>query len=265
VAFVGAIGDDPLGEEARSALASEGIDLAELSVVVGATGVALILVDRRGENVIAVAPGANSGFGPDVAVSALEGLGVGPGDVVLVGHEIETETARAALEAARAAGARTIFNPAPAVGIDRSLFDLVDVLVPNRLELGQIVAADGRRAGRPTESGATPERLADTLLAPSGDGSPIREAVVVTLGAAGAIVVRAAGAPTAFAAPRVDAIDTVGAGDTFVGVLAADLAAGRSLDDAVQRAVVAAALSTTREGARGGMPTSTELDTALEH
>jgi ribokinase len=78
------------------------------------------------------------------------------------------------------------------------------------------------------------------------------------------MVVRADGAPAVIPAPRVDAIDTVGAGDTFVGVLAADLAAGRSLDDAVHRAVVAAALSTTREGARGGMPTSDELDGALE-
>jgi ribokinase len=265
VAFVGAIGDDPLGEEARSALAAEGIDLAELSIVAGATGVALILVDRHGENMIAVAPGANSGFGPDVASSALEGLGVGPRDVVLVGHEIETDTARAALATARAAGAQTIFNPAPAEGVDRSFFELVDVLVPNRLELGQIVAADGRRAGRPTEPGATPERLAGTLLAPSGDGPPIREAVVATLGAAGAIVVRADGPPVVIAAPRVDAIDTVGAGDTFVGVLAADLAAGRSLEAAVHRAVVAAALSTTREGARGGMPTTAELEAALEH
>jgi ribokinase len=86
---------------------------------------------------------------------------------------------------------------------------------------------------------------------------------VVTLGAAGAIVVRADRPPLEVAALRVDAIDAVGAGDTFVGVLAADLAAGRTLDDAVQRAVVAAALSTTRPGARGGMPTSAELDAAL--
>jgi ribokinase len=133
VAFVGAIGDDPLGEEARSALAAEGIDLAELSIAAGPTGVALILVDRQGENVIAVAPGANSAFGPDVAASALEGFRVGPGDVVLVGHEIERETARAALATAHAAGARTIFNPAPADGVGRSLFYLVDVHVPNRL------------------------------------------------------------------------------------------------------------------------------------
>jgi ribokinase len=97
----------------------------------------------------------------------------------------------------------------------------------------------------------------------SGDGLPIREAVVVTLGAAGAIVIRPDGTPTEAAAPRVDAIDAVGAGDAFVGALAADLAAGTTLDEAVRRAVVAAALSTTHTGARGGMPTSAELEARL--
>jgi ribokinase len=263
VALVGAIGDDPLAADARAALASEGIDLSGLSVVAGPTGVALILVDRRGENIIAVAPGANAELTAALAGDSLARLGIGRGDVLLVGHEIPTATVRAALAAGRAAGARTILNPAPAAGIDRSLFDLVDVLVPNRVELGQIVAADGRRAGRDVDPGAPPERLAATLLEVSGDGPAVREAVVVTLGSGGAIAIRPGGAVVEAVAPRVEAIDTVGAGDTFVGALAADLAAGSSLDDAVRRAVLAAALSTTRAGARGGMPTRSELDAAL--
>jgi ribokinase len=263
VAFVGAIGDDPLAAEARTALAAEGIDLAELSVVAGSTGVALILVDRHGENAIAVAPGANAGLGADVVTGALRRLAIGQGDMILVGHEIPTATVRAALAAGRSAGARTILNPAPAAGIERSVFDLVDILVPNRVELGQIVAADGRRSGREPDPGAPPERLAATLLTASGDGPAIREAVVVTLGAAGAIAIRPDGTVVEAVAPRVEAIDTVGAGDTFVGALAADLAAGRALDEAVLRAVTAAALSTTRAGARGGMPTSPELDAVL--
>ena len=263
IAFVGAVGDDPLANDARAALAGEGVDLSGLSIVAGPTGVALILVDRNGENVIAVAPGSNAGLTAELATGALGRLAVGPGDVVLVGGEIPTATVRAALAAGRAAGARTLLNPAPAEGIGRALFDLVDVLVPNRVELGQIVAADGRRAGRGLDPGAAPERLASTLLAVSGDGPAIREAVVVTLGAAGAIVIRPDESLVEAAAPRVDAVDTVGAGDTFVGALAADLAAGRTLDEAARRAVVAAALSTTKAGARGGMPTSAELDAAL--
>jgi ribokinase len=262
VAFVGAVGDDPLADDARAALAREGIDLTELLTVAGPTGVALILVDGRGENMIAVAPAANAELEMDVVAEALARLAVGPGDVVLVGNEIPRLTVRVALAAGRTAGARTIFNPAPSAGVDRSLLGLVDVLVPNRLELAQIVAADGRRAGRTPESGAAPERLASTLLTPSGDGPAVREAIVVTLGAAGAIVVRADRSPLEVLAEPVEAIDAVGAGDTFVGVLAADLAFGRTLDEGVRRAVVAAGLSTTRSGARDGMPTSAELEAA---
>ena len=262
VAFVGAIGDDPLADEARSGLATEGIDLTELLTVAGPTGVALILVDRHGENMIAVAPGANAGLEAEAVAEALARLAVGRGDVFLAVNEIPISTVRGALAAARAAGARTIFNPAPSAGVDRSLLGLVDVLVPNRLELAQIVAADGRRAGRTPDSGAAPERFASTLLTPSGDGPAVREAVVVTLGPTGAIVVRADRPPLEVLAEPVAAIDTVGAGDTFVGVLAADLASGRTLDEAVRRAVVAAGLSTTRSGAREGMPTSAELDAA---
>jgi ribokinase len=263
VAFVGAIGDDPLAEEARASLSSEGIDLAALSVVAGPTGVALILVDRNGENAIAVAPGANAALTAEIATNALARLAVGRADVVVVGHEIPTATVRAALATAKAAGARTILNPAPAAGIERSLFGVVDVLVPNRVELGQIAAADARRAGRGLDAGDAPERLAAKLLDVTGDGEPVQEAVVVTLGATGAIVVRPGGGVIEALAPRVEAIDAVGAGDTFVGALAADLAAGRPLDEAVRRAVVAAALSTTRPGARGGMPTTRELEAAL--
>jgi len=262
VAFVGAIGDDPLADEVRSALASEEIDLTELLTVAGPTGVALILVDGHGENMIAVAPGANAKLEAGAVAEALARLVVESGDVVLVVNEIPIATVRDALAAGRTAGARTIFNPAPSIGVDRSLLGLVDVLVPNRLELTQIAAADGRRAGRTLESGAAPERLASTLLTPSGDGPAVREAVIVTLGAAGAIVVRAGRPPLEVLGQPVEAIDTVGAGDTFVGVLAADLASGRTLDEAVRRAVVAAGLSTTRPGARGGMPTSAELDAA---
>jgi len=263
VVFVGAIGDDPLADEARSALAAEGVDLSELNVVPGPTGVALILVDRGGENVIAVAPGANAALSVGIVGPALERLRVGPRDVVLVGHEIPTESVRAALAAASVAGAQTILNPAPAAGIDRSVFGLVDVLVPNRVELGQIVAADARRAGRPPDAATDPARLASSLLVASPDGPPIRDAVVVTLGAAGAIAVRRDEPVVETAAPRVDAIDTVGAGDAFVGCLAADMAEGRPLDDAVRRAVAAAALSTLRVGARGGLPTTAELEAAL--
>jgi ribokinase len=259
-AFVGAVGDDDLGGEAREALVAEGVDVGGLSVVSGPTGVALILVDARGENLISVASGANALMTPELVRAALARLRPTSGDVVLVGHEIPTVAVRAALEAAREAGATTILNPAPAGGIDRSTFGLADVLTPNRGELAAIAADDAARVGRAGSAGGAPEVLAQALLDANSQGPGVRQAVVVTLGAGGALLVRrgrpAIGLPT----PAITAIDSVGAGDAFNGALAAGLAAGLDLDEAALRAVAAAAVSTTRAGAREGMTTAVELD-----
>jgi ribokinase len=247
VAFVGAVGDDDLGMAARAALEADGIDVHHLATVPRPTGVALIVVDERAENLIAVAPGANSAVTPAAVEGALAELAVGPGDVVLVCREIPAAAVAAALATARAAGATGLLNPAPADGLDRASADLAAVLTPNASELGAI--------GGP----GAPEGVARSLLA----GGPESRAVVVTLGAAGAIVVRATGPALAIPAARVVPVDTVGAGDTFNGALAAGLAAGLALDVACRRAVAAAGLSTTRPGARGGMPTLAELEAHL--
>ena len=246
VAFVGALGDDPLADEARDALTAEGVDIGELARVAGPTGVALILVDASGENLIAVASGANAELTPDVVAAALERLAPGPGDVVVVGCEIPGGAARAALETGRFRSARTILNPAPATGVDAAMLAATDILVPNEIELGQLAA------------GRQPRDLLD-----AGDGRGVGVAIVTTLGPAGASVARSDGSLVPIPAPGVDPVDTVGAGDTFVGALAADLAAGRKLEDAARRAVAAAGLSTTRPGARGGMPTTAELEAFL--
>jgi ribokinase len=259
-AFVGAVGDDDFGAEARAALAAEGIDLGGLVVVPGPTGVALIMVDARAENVISVASGANAMMTPDLVRAALARLEPTSADVVLVGHEIPTLAVRAALEAAREAGATTILNPAPAGGIDRSTFGLADILTPNRGELAAIAADDAERIGRAASAGAAPEALAQLLLDANSQGPGVRQAVVVTLGAAGALIVRLGRPAIDLPTPATRAIDSVGAGDSFNGALAAGLAAGLHLDIAARRAVVAAAVSTTRAGAREGMPTAAELD-----
>ena len=262
-AFVGAVGDDEFGGAARAALAADGVDVAGLAVVPGPTGVALILVDARGENLISVASGANAAVTPDLVRTALANLAPAPGDVVLVGHEIPTGTTIAALAAGRAAGATTILNPAPADGLGRTAFGVADIVTPNRGELVSLAAADARRVGRSGGVGGEPETLARALLEANSEGPGVRGAVVVTLGAAGALVIRA-GRPTVdMPAVAVRAIDTVGAGDAFNGALAAGLVAGLDLEAAVRRAVAAAAVSTTRAGARGGMPTVAELDAFL--
>ncbi|HET7829392.1 MAG TPA: PfkB family carbohydrate kinase, partial [Candidatus Limnocylindrales bacterium] len=116
--FVGAVGDDAFGSDARAALAAGGVDTSELATLPGqATGVALILVDERGENSIAVAGGANAALGSVQVRQALKRVALAPDDVVLVGHEIRTAATHEALRQARLAKATAILNPAPAGGL----------------------------------------------------------------------------------------------------------------------------------------------------
>ncbi len=262
-AFVAAVGDDPFGQEALAALAAERIDLAAVRTLPEPTGVALILVDGRGENLIAVASGANALLTASDVLAAFAVLVPRAGDVVLVGHEIPTATVKAALRASSEAGATTILNPAPADGLDRSVFGDVDILTPNRGELASLVAEDIRRIGRAGRASERPEIAAAGLLDHNSEGEGVRRAVIVTLGAAGAVVVERDREPQDLPAPPVTALDSVGAGDAFNGALAAGLASGLALEQAAARAIAAAALSTTRQGAREGMPTTHELETLV--
>lgn len=245
--FVGAVGSDAFGTEARAALDAEGIDVSELRTLPDtATGVALILVDATGENSIAVASGANAALEPGHVRDAFERLVPGPGDAVLVGHEIPTATAIEALRIAKAGGATTIFNPAPATGVTPEALALTDVLTPNRGEAAQLAPdGDADQAG------------SDLLGALAGGGR-----VLLTLGAHGARLI-GQDRIVAIPSPAVTAVDTVGAGDALNGALAAGLAAGLSVEAAARRAVTAAALAVTRAGAREGMPTAQELEAAL--
>lgn len=280
VAFVGAVGSDDMGSDARSALAVEGIDLAGLVESDRPTGVALIVVDPRGENVVVVAPGANGDVHARHVEAALGRLTPGPGDVVLVCREIPADGVRAALEIGREAGAMTILNPAPADDLDAATLAGADILTPNETELALLVGGglagdDPESAARHLLAGRDPARRDPAEARPSSssdvpgsarrspaarDSAAREPAVVVTLGAAGALIVRKGSAAVAVPAPAVHPVDTTGAGDTFNGALAAGLADGLDLAEAVQRAVAAASLSTTRPGARGGMPTRAELE-----
>jgi ribokinase len=245
--FVGAVGTDAYGMEARAALEAEGVDVSELRTLPDvATGVALILVDTNGENSIAVAGGANGALEPGHVREALERLGPGQGDVVLVGHEIPTVSAIEALRLAKASGATTIFNPAPATGVTPEALALTDLLTPNQGEAAQL-ARDGVAEGA----------AADLLGALAGGGH-----IFMTLGARGARLIGQDG-PVSLPSPAVVVVDTVGAGDTINGALSAGLAEGLSVEEAARRAVTAAALAVTQAGAREGMPTRRELEAAL--
>ena len=202
--------------------------------------------------------------------TALRQLAPGPGDVVLACREIPADGVRAALDAGRRAGATTILNPAPADDLDVATIALADILTPNETELailaggnaGEIPEAAARRLL--AHRGAADAHDAEVGAPAAGDAAARRvPAVVVTLGAGGALVVEEGSAGVAVPGSAVHPVDTTGAGDTFNGALAAGLADGLGLLEAVRHAVAAAALSTTRPGARGGMPTRVELERFL--
>ncbi len=264
VMLVAALGDDAFGSEARAALAREGVGTDVLVTLDHtATGVALILVDAKAENQIAVAPGANAGLTAAHVRQALGRLNPHEGDVVIVTHEISTAAAREALRIGRQGGAWTILNPAPAGGLDRSVISLADVVVPNRGELALLAGEDARRSGRTTSGAEDPVKAAKSLLETTSEGEGAGKAILVSLGASGAALIRRSGPVIDIKAPKVKAIDATGAGDALNGALAAALAVGLDLEAAARRAVVAASLSVTRAGAREGYLTLDELATAM--
>ncbi|GAB3354114.1 ribokinase [Modestobacter lapidis] len=240
VAMVGRVGDDPAGERQRAALADLGVDVRLVHRTPGElTGTATIPVEAAGgENLIVVVPGANTALGPD----DVDRPEVHRAAVVLLQLENRLDTVRAAAAAARGT---VVLNPAPAQPLPAGLLDRVDVLVPNEHELVRLTGADdGDRT--PAELTALSRQL----------GVP---AVVVTLGARGALVVPATGPALLQAAPVVSPVDTTGAGDCFCGALAQALAGGTELAGAVRYAVAAAASSTTGPGARGALPDDTAV------
>jgi len=237
VSFVGRVGEDDFGEATRERMQQEGIDTALLSSDEHfPSGVALIIVDEAGENLIAVAPGANSRVSPQDVEAARSAIR--RADVVLLQLEIPLETVEAAAKMAAEAGTRVMLNPAPARELPSGLPANVDYLTPNAGEAARLL-------GR-TEDGQ-PEELARALT-DLGVGT-----VVLTLGADGAC---ACDGTDCFrvAAPRVEAVDSVGAGDCFCGVLATAIAEGRPLRESVAFATCAAALSVGKEGAQPSLP-----------
>jgi ribokinase len=249
VRMIGRVGADAFGPRLRDGLDREGVDVRGIGIDANAgSGVALILVEDNGQNRITVAPGANARLTPaHIHAAAVEWPDQG---WLLVQLETPVETVTTAIEDARKAGLRVMLNPAPAPAgpLPATWWSLVDVLVPNETEAALLtgIPADG-------EAGA---RLAAREL--RRRGTPC---VLVTLGERGVLVVDAEG-ERVIASPRVHAIDTTAAGDTFTGALAVALSEGKGLDDAARFAVRAAALSVTRPGAQTSIPRRDELGTA---
>jgi ribokinase len=246
VHLIAAVGADDNGTAALADLRAEGIDVGAVAVLPGeSTGVALIVV----ENQIAVGAGANAALSVEhvrrCLVDALPSAGC-----VLISTEIPADAVAAAVRDAASAGVVCVLNPAPVLPIVAELLALGPIITPNETELGDLVALLDGVESDTAEAGAA-------MVAGRS-----RQAVVVTQGGNGILVVAADGTARRVAASAVEVRDTTGAGDTFNGVLAARLAAGDPLDAAARTAVVAASLSVTEIGARGGMPTAAQIEAA---
>jgi ribokinase len=241
VTMVGAVGADVDGAESLAALSAEGIDVSAVRQTDAPTGVAIIAVAPDGENQIVVASGANGLISAEEVARA--DLTTGRG-VLLACFEVPMPAVVAAVQAARRGGLQAIVNPAPAQPLPAELLEAGVVLTPNAEELLAMTGTTDLEAG-----------IASLIAAGAA-------AVVVTLGASGALLAHGTHR-SAIPARTVEVVDTTGAGDTFSGVLAAWLASGKELEDAAHAANCAAGLSVTRAGARGGMPSRSEIEAQL--
>jgi ribokinase len=242
VRMIGAVGDDGFGVLARDNLGREGVDVSRLRIVAANTGCAFIQVDDAGENVITCASGANQLLN----AAALDGLPFAATDVLVLQMEVPLAENLKAAVLARSAGARIIANLAPipagldAAGLDQ-LLAAVDILVVNEHEAAHAAAILSLPADPPGPAvKAIAARTGRTILA--------------TLGGDGALAAQPSGEVLTAAAPKITPMDTTGAGDTFVGVLAAALAEGLELRPAMTRACKAAALACMSLGAQSAMP-----------
>jgi ribokinase len=257
VRLIGAVGADDTATSALGDLREADVDVTGVAVLEDeATGVALIVVDSDGENQIAVGAGANAAVSADWVRRQL-GEALPTAGCVLVSTEIPGEAVAAAVEAATAAGVRCVLNTAPPIPAVIGLLERGPVLTPNATELA---ALTDMLDDEPPPAGSRLEEArsrAQSLVARTG--API----VVTLGGDGALLVTPAGRVDHFPPRPARVVDTTGAGDTFNGVLATRLAVGDELDDAVRLATVAASLSISHPGARGGMPRAADIEDAV--
>jgi ribokinase len=246
--LIGRLGKDAFGDQLKTFLAAEGIDLSFVQQTSQAhTGTAIITV-ANADNTIVVIPGANA----LVNAADVEAPVLAKGDIAVSQFEIPLPAISAFFKRARAAGATTILNPAPAVEFDRQLLDLVDILILNETELGFLTKTELRDTHdypRFIEAARSLQINKDKIIC-------------VTLGRRGVLAL-VNGQPRVVDGRAVKAVDTTGAGDCFVGAVAALLADGQPVRSAFGYANIAASICVQRMGAAPSMPTAAEVETAL--
>jgi ribokinase len=245
VSFIGCVGDDAYGNTSRAGFEAAKVDVRHLHTIPGqATGIAMITSDERGENCIALAPGANLGLMCQHLDQA-EAL-IAQAGMVVCQLESPLAVVLQAMKLAQRYQVPFLLNPSPAQMLPAKSLAGVDLLVLNEVEAAML-------------SDSKVENIQQACQAAEFFRSIGIRTVVITMGKTGAVVADDHGT-SHFMAPRVEAVDTTGAGDTLVGALAAALMAGASMFDAMDSAQRAAAFSVTRRGAQASMPELSDLE-----
>ena len=240
VHFVGKLGRDLFGDSIAENFKKLGIDSEYVERSDTPNGVAHIWVDANGENRIIIIPGANHEIESKKAIEAIESIA---GLAVVVAQcEIKQEVTLAAFSAAKKRGCVTILNPAPYQPLSEELLAVTDWIIPNETEFKELLGQD------PTS---------DEVLKKFRPGKNS----IVTLGSEGAVLISSDGNLSRVSAPTVNAVDTTGAGDAFVGVFAFGLASGKNPEDAMKLGVKVASMSVTRKGAQSSYPSQAEIET----
>ena len=240
VHFVGKLGRDLFGDSIAENFKKLGIDSEYVERSDTPNGVAHIWVDANGENRIIIIPGANHEIESKKAIEAIESIA---GLAVVVAQcEIKQEVTLAAFSAAKKRGCVTILNPAPYQPLSEELLAVTDWIIPNETEFKEL-------------HGQAP--TSDDVLKSFRPGKNS----IVTLGSEGAVLITSDGNLSRVSAPKVNAVDTTGAGDAFVGVFAFGLASGKNPEDAMKLGVKVASMSVTRKGAQSSYPSQAEIET----
>ena len=240
VHFIGKLGDDVFGRAIADNFVKVGINSQFVETSSTPSGVAHIWVDGAGENRIIIIPGANHEIEVNKAIEAINSIQ--DLAIVVAQCEIKQEVTLAAFKAAKARGCTTILNPAPYQQLSAELLELTDWIIPNETEFREL-------------HGQLP--TSDEIL----KSFRVGKSSIVTLGSKGAVYISPEGQVHYAEAPKVSAVDTTGAGDSFVGSFAYALASGRDPIDAMKFGISIASLSVTRKGAQSSYPDQTEIAT----
>lgn len=245
VTFVSKVGDDIFGKQAIQGFQKEGINTNFVFTdAENPSGVALILVDAKGENSIAVASGANGNLQIAEAEKSIEQISAN--DIVLLQLEIPIPTVEFAIKKCSENGAKVILNPAPAQKLNENIFKFLEIITPNETEaelLTGIKVTDLESAKHAAE-----------VLHQKGVKN-----IIITLGSRGAYLYNT-NTNLLISAPQVQAVDTTAAGDVFNGALAVALSEGNEMEQAINFACKAAAISVTRMGAQASAPLRSEIN-----